>query len=198
VGILRESIAFSVTHNKRLIGILVAVGLILLVPLVAMQFTEDVVWSVGDFIVAGVLLAGTGLAFEVAVRKGGTLAYRAGAAVALGTALLLVWVNLAVGIIGSEDNDANLMYGGVLAVGVIGALLARFRPPGMARAMLATAVVQALVAAIALAGGQHDAEGSSVAEILLLNGFFVVLWGASALLFHAAAREDIGPLTRRL
>ena len=55
---------------------------------------------------------------------------------------MLVWINLAVGIIGSEDNPANLMYGGVLAVGVAGAVAARFRPGGMARALAATALAQ--------------------------------------------------------
>ena len=62
-------------------------------------------------------------------------------------------MNLAVGIIGTEDNPANLMYGGVLAVGIVGAIIARFQPHGMARALVATALAQALVAVIALIAG---------------------------------------------
>ena len=83
----------------------------------------------------------------------GNSAYRAAVGVALAAAFILVWVNLAVGIIGSEDNPANVMYGGVLAVGIIGAIIARFQPHGMARALVATALAQALVAVIALIAG---------------------------------------------
>ena len=76
---------------------------------------------------------------ELAARKTGNTAYRSGVGLALLAAFLLVWVNGAVGIIGSEDNDANVVYYGVLAVGLIGALIARFEPQGMSRAMIATA-----------------------------------------------------------
>ena len=95
--------------------------------------------------------------YELAARKTGNIAYRAAVGVALAAALLLVWINLAVGIIGNEDNPANLMYIGVLAVGTIGAIIARFQPHGMARALFATALAQGLVVVIALiAGKQHS------------------------------------------
>ena len=58
----------------------------------------------------------------------------------------------------------------------------------MACAMLATAIAQGLVAAAALVAGLHRAPESSVPEILAVNGFFVVLWVGSALLFRRAAR----------
>src|SRR5918998_5011915 len=72
-------------------------------------------------------------------------AYRSVVGVALAAAFILVWINLAVGVIGTEDDLANLMYVGVLAVGIIGAIISRFRPHGMARALFATAIAQALV-----------------------------------------------------
>ena len=100
-----------------------AAALILLLPLVAMQFTDEVVWDVADFAVFGALLVGVGVTYELAARKTGNTAYRAAFGVALAAVFLLVWVNLAVGIIGSEDNDANLMYYGVLAVGSLGVRL---------------------------------------------------------------------------
>ncbi len=105
-------------------------ALIPLLHLVAMQFIDEVNWGVGDFVVAGVLMFGTGLAYELAVRMSSDTAYRAAAGIALAAAFILIWVNLAVGIIGSEDELANLMYFGVLAVGIIGALIARFQPHG--------------------------------------------------------------------
>ena len=128
---------------------------ILLVPLLAMQFTDEMAWGVFDFAVAGVLLVGIGLVYAL-VRKAGKLAYRAAVGIALAAALILVWMVGAVGIIGETGDPADLMYLGVLAVGIIGAIIARFRPEGMARALLAMALVQALVAAIALIAGKHE------------------------------------------
>ncbi len=79
------------------------------------------------------------------------------------------------------------MYFGVLAVEIIGAIVARLRPQGMARALFATAIAQALVAAIALVA-KLGLPWSGPAEILLLNGFFIALFAGSAWLFRRAAR----------
>ncbi len=92
--------------------------------------------------------------------------------------------------LGREGDPADLMYIGVLAVGSIGAIIARFQPHGMARALLATALAQALVAVIGLIAGMHQAPYSSVGEILSYNGFFVALFLGSAWLFRSAAREQ--------
>jgi hypothetical protein len=78
------------------------------------------------------------------------------------------------------------MYAGVLAVGIVGAVVARFRPQGMARALLATALAQALVAVIALIAGKQQDPVTSVAELLGLNGIFVALFAGSAWLFRRA------------
>lgn len=163
---------------------------ILSVPLVAMQFTDEVAWGVVDFAVAGVLLGGTGLIHQLAAGKAGNVAYRAAVGVALAAALFLVWSVLAVGVIGVEGDPADLMYFGVLGVGIIGAVIARFQPHGMARALLATALALALVAVIALIAGKHQVPASSVGEILGLNGFFVALFIGSAWLFRHAARSQ--------
>ena len=170
-------------------GVAFATAFILLVPLLAMQFTDEVAWGVLDFVVAGALLGGTGLIFQLAARRAGNIAYRAAVGVALAAALILVWLILAVGVIGDTGDPADLMYGGVLAVGIAGAAIARFRPQGMARALLAMALAQALVAVIALIAGKHEAPISSVPELLGLNGFFVALFIASAWLFRHAARK---------
>ena len=122
--------------------------------------------------------------------------YRYAMAVALTAASLLIWLSLGVGIIGRDGDPANRMYFGVLAVGIIGAAMARFRPHGMAVALLATALAQALVAAIAL-GAELGLPWSGPAEILLLNGFFVASFAASAWLFRRAARFDRHPVAAR-
>jgi hypothetical protein len=175
---------------RSTIRLVLAAGLILLLPLSAMQITDEVAWTLVDFAVAGALLVGTGLMYQAAARKAGNIAYRAAAGVALASALLLVWLVGAVGVIGEDGDPADLMYGGVLAVGIIGAIIARFRPEGMARALLAMALVQALVAVIALIAGKHQAPISSVFEIVGLNGFFVALFIGSAWLFRHAARTQ--------
>ena len=162
----------------------------LLAPLVAMQFTEEVRWTGSDFAFAGAMFLVVGLAFELAVRSRRDRAYRAGAAVALAGAFLMLWTNGAVGIIGDEGEPINLAYPGVLALGILGAFLARFRAAGMARVLLVMALALAVVVAVALARGLQHTSGSPVGEILAGNGFFAVFFLVAAGLFRAAARDE--------
>lgn len=85
---------------SNLLRIVIGAALILLVPLVAMVFTDDVDWNVFDFVVIGTLLIGTGVIFEL-VSARLNAKYRPVVAVVLLAALLLVWAELAVGIFGS-------------------------------------------------------------------------------------------------
>ena len=112
--------------------------------------------------------------------------YRTAMGLALATSLMLVWMSLGVGIIGRDGDPANVMYFGVLAVGIAGAIVARFRSRGMARALVAMALAQALVTVIALSAGL-GLPWSGPAEILLLNGFFIALFVGSAWLFRRSA-----------
>lgn len=168
-------------NRWRMAGWGAAAGLLLL-PLLAMQFTDEVNWGPGDFVVAGALVAGVGLTYELAARTMANGAYRAGVGVALAGAFILVWANLAVGVIGSEDDPANLMFYGVLGVGAVGAAVARFRAMGMARALLAMAVAQALVAVIALVSGWGFAGA--------VTSLFLAFWLTAAWLFWKAAKEQ--------
>ena len=88
-------------HKKRFIGIAVAVAFLLLIPFVAMQFTEEVKWTLPDFVVAGILLLGTGLLCEYVLRKVKKTGYRIAIIVSILAALLLIWAELAVGIFGT-------------------------------------------------------------------------------------------------
>ncbi len=177
------------TIYQSIIGPALATVGLLLIPLLAMQFTSEVDWTLSDFVVAGILLFGTGFTYKLLTRKSIKLAYRVAIGFALLTGLFLVWVNLAVGVMGSEDNPANLMYFGVIAVGIIGAVMARFQSRGMVHVMGTMALAQALVAGIALIAGVQESSVSSVLEILGVNGFFVALFAVSALLFHYAEQE---------
>ena len=189
-GLIRENITVIIMQNKSIIRIVLATAFILLLPLLAMQLTDEVVWDLADFAVAGVLLFGAGLTYELIARKAGPIAHRAAVGVAVAAALLLVWINLAVGIIGNEGNPANLMYIGVLVVGIIGALIARFQPHGMARALFATALAQMLVAVIALAARLGTSGPVWPRDVLIATGFFATLWLGSALLFRRASASD--------
>lgn len=90
-----------ITQNKRLFGIVLFAALLLLVPLIAMQFTAEVNWTLFDFAVAGVLLFGTGILCELVLRKVKNRTYRLALCAALLLALMLVWAELAVGIFGT-------------------------------------------------------------------------------------------------
>ena len=180
-GIIRENITFIIMQSKNIIRILLATVFILLLPLLAMQFTDEVDWNLADFAVAGALLFGAGLVYELVARKGSTVVYRVAVGIAVAAALLLVWMDIAVG---TEDNNSGgLMYLVVLVLG-IGAIIARFRPQGMARALFVTALAQALVAVIAMIAWEQNFK------ILILNGFFIALWVGSALLFQRASAMD--------
>lgn len=87
--------------NQRLTGILLIVATLLLIPFIAMQFTHEVNWTLFDFVVAGVLLLGTGLLIEFVLRKVTTVKYRIVLCAVILVALLLIWIELAVGIFGS-------------------------------------------------------------------------------------------------
>ena len=116
--------------------------------------------------------------------------YKAAAGIALAAVFILIWLALGVGILGRDGDRANLMYAGVLGVGIIGVITARFRPLEMSRALVAMATAQVLVTLIALMAGVHRSGVSPVAEIVGLNGFFVALFLGSAWLFRSAAREQ--------
>jgi hypothetical protein len=90
-----------ITQNKRLTGILLTVAFILLIPLIAMQFTDEVNWTLLDFVVMGFLLLGTGLISELVLRNIKKFEHRFFFIAGILVALFLIWAELAVGIFGS-------------------------------------------------------------------------------------------------
>lgn len=159
-----------------------------LLPLAAMQFTAEVDWTAFDFAIWGAMLLAAAGICELALRVTDNLAYRAGVVVAAGAAFLLVWVNLAVGIIGAEEETANLLFFGVIAIAIVGGVLVRFRPAGMAGVMLVAAAVQAAIGAVALASGWGAGAENWPAVIIVTTGVFGAAWLLSAWLFRLAAK----------
>lgn len=162
---------------------------LLAIPAVAMQFPgSGFDWTVSDFVFAGVMIGGTGLLYEGAAKLSGDWSYRAGAIVALAAAFLLVWINLAVGIVGTEDDPHNAAYFAEVMLAAATAFTARLRPAAMARAMLATGAFQLLVSALALGAGWGAGEPPGAAGLFVLNAGFAGLWLLSAALFAKASR----------
>jgi hypothetical protein len=157
---------------------------LLLIPAVMMQVAPGWQWGPADFVFAAAMIFGTLGVYDLATRMPGGWAYRAGAALALAAVFLLVWINLAVGIIGDEGNPLNAMYFGVIALGLAGAFAARFRPAGMARALFVAAFAQLAVAAVAVVAGPNEPPG--LLGVLGLNLGFALMLAVSGALFRRA------------
>lgn len=166
-----------------------AAAILLSVPWVMMQVSDEWNWRPESFVLFGALLATALGLYEWGTRVSGSVAYRVAIAIALVTGFVVVWMNLAVGIIGPEDNPANLMYLGVLGIGAAIALVGRLRPRAMAFALLATTIAQGTLTAIVLIAGERLNPGATqAAATLILNLVFGALFLTSALLFRRAAK----------
>ena len=106
----KEVMMMSKTAYRPAVRVALATAFILLVPLMAMQITDEVDWGVFDFVLAGALLGGTGLLLELAARKPGSIAYGV-AATAIGVAAI---------VLGEADDAPGLvLFGGLLIVGTV-------------------------------------------------------------------------------
>lgn len=190
---MAESMQIGGGKSANLMRILVwgTAACLWLLPLVAMQFSSEVDWGALDFIIIGVMLLAACATWELAVWLSDSPAYRAGFGMAVVAAFLLVWVNLAVGMIGDEGDPANLLFGGVLVVGIAGAAIGRFRPAGMMRTLAAMALTQVAIAGWALVAGWDD-RGA------ILAGLFALLWLASAALFRVGADATLPAREQKL
>lgn len=172
-------------RTRRLVGWRIAAwtgaGLVLMIPLIAMRFTSEVQWTGFDFAVAGAMLAALIGAAELAVRLSEDWLYRAGAAVAVVAAFLMVWAQGAVGLVGSENDLFNLLFLLPLGVGATGALVARFRAHGLGLTLWTMAAVQAGTVAVGYALTRDT-------DAFLLCAW-VVAWALSAGLFGRAAQN---------
>lgn len=167
-------------RRLRIIGWSLAAALLAL-PFIAMQFTSEVQWDETDFIAFGIMLTIAAGLWDLATRMRGGLFYRGGAALAVIAGFLTIWANLAVGMIGSEDNSFNLIFMGVVALSLIGAGLVRFRAAGMAWVMLAAAAVQLGGSVV---GWFSDPRGG------VFSAFFAGFWFLSSILFRIAAEPS--------
>jgi hypothetical protein len=164
-----------------------AAAALLALPFVAMQFTREVSWTGSDFVIFGAMLLAVGLPLELVARTRRSRAYRGAVGLALLGGFLTVWANLAVGIIGNEDNPANMLFFAALLVGMVGAIIARARAQGMALAMMGTAGALGIAFAVALGASADETVVPHLRE-LLGTGVFAAMFLASAALFRKAAK----------
>ena len=175
--------------SSRFVGWGIAV-LLLLLPLVAMQLTPEVNWTASDFIVWGIMLGTVGGLFELAVRLSPLPSYRIGFGLALLGAFLVTWVNLAVGIVGSENNPANQLFFLALLVGIVGAGIVRLRAAGMAKVMAAVAVSLWVAFAIAVMGPTDEPFVKPSVEFAGTTIFVLLFLGSAAMFRKAAAHSS--------
>lgn len=135
-------------------------------------------WGLEDFVVAGGMLLAVSGAFFLARKQSDSLAYLLAFGIALGALFLLVWVSLAVGIIGDGSHPANLAFALVAAVAVIGMAVSRLRARGLSRTMFAAAGLQVLagITATCLTALEPGMPG-----LLVVFAFTQALAGAFAL-----------------
>ncbi len=176
---------------SRAVTIVAMVTLTLLsVPLIAMQFTNEVDWSVFDFFIMGILIFGTGVSYVVLTHFTSSLIYRLAVAGAIGTTFLMIWANLAVGLIGGGPHAGNFLYLLVIAIVIVGTVLSRFTAKGMEKTMFGAALAVVMIALIALSTGMQYYPESSTAQILGVNAFFAGLYSVAGLLFRFIALKE--------
>jgi hypothetical protein len=188
-SILRENGRVIMLQN-RFVRIALIVGLILLLPLTGNMFVEGFDWSPFDFVIWGGILFAAGAVFDVVSRKGRSFSYRAAVGIACLAGFLSFWVNAAVGVIGNDDVANLLLIVVPFGLGLVGALVAQFRPRGMSLTLFAMAAAQAIVPVIALAWVPVADYSPGVAKVMLLNLFWVAMWAAAGVLFKSADQDS--------
>jgi hypothetical protein len=171
-------------------GVAVAAALLLIIPLTASFITSEMQWTLSDYVLVWVMLFTTGITYMFVSRLSSDNTYRAAVALAVVTGLLMVWSNLAVGIIGNEDNMINVVYFIILMLGFIGAFFVRFRSKGLAQVTGGMVLLLATVAIYAILIGMQDWPESSVMEIIGVHMFFMTPLALSAILFHQHSQKE--------
>jgi hypothetical protein len=164
---------------------------LLSVPAIAMAMKVDGWdWSPVDFVIMGALLAATAGAVEVGMRASRHWAYRLAAVGSIGGAFLMTWADMAVGLLGPEGGWANRLLLLVPLIGVVGAIVARFKARGMALVMLVVLTAQLAVGAFALTEPPTTKGFGWPWHILAVTAFFGGGWLLAAGLFRKAAGDE--------
>lgn len=154
--------------------------LALATPWFLMRYTGQGAWTAFDFVVFGVMVGAVCAGFELAIRLSDRWTYRLAAFMTVIGGFLMVWANLAVGIIGNEENPQNLIFYAVLLTGLVGALITKFDARGLMWTLRLMAAVQLgifLIAAVL-----------DWALVPVFTIFFFSLWLIAGELFKKSTR----------
>jgi hypothetical protein len=163
-----------------------AAALLFAAPWLAMQAGTDVQWSGFDFMIWGTMLIVAGAVADFALRAARRSTSALAGLIAIGAGFFTVWANLAVGIIGNENDPHNVPFLLVPAVALIGGFLGRLRARPMALVMVAAATMQLVAALLAISDGRVD-QGSRANEIVIGTIIMPCLWLWAAALYRKAA-----------
>jgi hypothetical protein len=185
-SIMREHIEVVTMRNKGIVRAALVTASVLLIPLWGNTYIDGWHWHWYTFVLAAAFLFSGGLTYELIARTKSNRAYRFAVGLAVATAFALIWANR---VLAAYENPANLLYVGVVVIGVIGAAISRLRARGMARALFGTAVAQVLAPIIALVFWKTNLALGKAVPVIGVNGLFAMLFVASAILFRHAARK---------
>jgi hypothetical protein len=190
---MNTSISINESQDKSSSSMLVraikvALGslLVLLIPFTASFLSEEMDWSPFDYILVWIMLFLTGTAYSFITRNSKDAVYRIAVGLAVVSGLMLTWVNLAVGLIGSEDNPINLSYFFILALGILASFMMRFKAVYMTMILVSMAFGMVIVAVVALFLNMQSLPQSSVTQIMGVTGFFMMPLLVAAILFYQA------------
>jgi hypothetical protein len=160
---------------------------LLLIPLTGQLTVDGWNWKWHDFLMAWAVFTFTTFFYRfLATRPVASLAYKAGAALAVITGFLITWINLAVQIIG-EDNPGNGLYLLTILGGFVGVGLSRCQPAGLAKVAFAMGAVLLAIPAVSVLLWPADFS-PGYPKVQLLSACFAGMFAASGLLF----RHSIG------
>ena len=164
----------------------VGAAALLLVPFIAMRVTTEVNWTLGDFIFAGLMLAALCGLVQLAVRRSTKAMYRWAMALAALGGFAVIWVNLAVGIVASEDNDFNMVFFLIILATIAASAAARIKARAMAKILPLTGVALLVALGVGQFLGSDELHDTRIAEWVGVT-VFAGMFALSAILFRRAA-----------
>lgn len=189
-GILSEyfSLLTSSFMSKTILRpLLITLG-ILVLPAIGELTVESWDWGMGGFLLMGTLLFVTFLMIELISRQSRNVFYKIAVALTTLTTLGIIYVNLAVGIIG-DGNNTSACYFLVVPVGFIGLAVSRLKPRGLSITAFLMAAVVLLVPTIAWLIGNPDIhQETQVVKVFVLSGILAASYVVAGLLFRSASK----------
>lgn len=178
-----------IKNKKKLIirSIIISIIIVFLIKLITnkIQWNETIVYSIILVLIPSIYELWQWLKIQ-------NKFYRIAFCIWIFWAFLIIWINGAVGIIGSEDNPANLMYAAVLITWLIGSILSLLKPRGMAYTLFTVSIIQILVPLFALFiwPAKVSWGEAGVLEVLIFNSIFAIIFIISWLFFQLSRLKN--------